>query len=98
MLTCELRVRSDGRDISLESFANMVASMVQNRIVPLLKPPRRSDQIGIALDVVTIRRATKLLGLSRSTIWKLIKEKRVETVHIGRRTLLRMESIRKILE
>jgi hypothetical protein len=46
---------------------------------------------------VTIRRARELSGLGNTKIWELIKEKRLEVVRIDRRTLVRMNSLEKLL-
>jgi excisionase family DNA binding protein len=99
MLNCEIRIRLDGRDISLDDVADLVATKVLNRIAPLLQQqPKRPDLLNPAPKVASIRRATELLGLSRTTIWRLIKDQRLEVVHLGHRTLIRMESINKALE
>lgn len=48
--------------------------------------------------LVTVAAASKLLGLSRSTLWKYIAGRRIETVHIGpRSTRIRMETINQIV-
>jgi hypothetical protein len=46
---------------------------------------------------VTIKRARELSGLGNTKIWELIKEKRLEVVRIDRRTLIRMNSLEKLL-
>jgi hypothetical protein len=46
---------------------------------------------------VTIKRARELSGLGNTKIWELIKEKRLEVVRIDRRTLIRMNSLQKLL-
>jgi hypothetical protein len=55
-------------------------------------PPLRDRPI-----TVTIRRARELSGLGNTKIWELIKEKRLEVVRIDRRTLIRMNSLEKLL-
>jgi excisionase family DNA binding protein len=99
MLNFEFRIRSDGRDLSLDDVANSFAEKVLNGIAPLLQQqPKRPEELNNVPNVVNIRRASELIGLSRSTVWKLIKEKRLEVVHLGRRTMVRMRSIDKILK
>ena len=44
----------------------------------------------------SISDAGKSLGLGRSKIYELISEERLETVTIGRRRLVRVESIRTL--
>jgi hypothetical protein len=46
---------------------------------------------------ITISTAKKLSGLGHTTIWKLIKEKRLVTVHVGRRTLILFASLEALL-
>jgi excisionase family DNA binding protein len=47
---------------------------------------------------VTISTARKLSGLGHTTIWRLIKEKRLVTVHVGRRTLIIFSSLEELLK
>jgi predicted DNA-binding transcriptional regulator AlpA len=99
MLSIEIRFLSNGREVSLEELADLLATKVNNRMAPLLKPQTPLPQASShETKVASIRRTTELLGLSRSTIWNLIKYNRLETVHLGRRTLVRMESIRRALD
>jgi excisionase family DNA binding protein len=46
---------------------------------------------------ITISTAKRLSGLGNTTIWKLIKEKKLETVHVGRRTLITFWSLEALL-
>lgn len=46
---------------------------------------------------ISIKEAVKALSLGRTTIYKLIREQRLETVKIGRRTLVKVESIRNLI-
>lgn len=47
---------------------------------------------------VTIDGAKKTTGLGTTKIYELIAEKRLETVKIGRRTLVKTSSIRALVE
>lgn len=47
---------------------------------------------------VSINDAAKALGLGRTSIYVLIREGRLETVKLGRRNLVKVESIRRLLE
>jgi excisionase family DNA binding protein len=42
--------------------------------------------------------AAKTLGLSRTTIYSLIRDGRLEVVKLGRRTLVKVDSIRRLLD
>lgn len=47
---------------------------------------------------VSINDTAKALGLGRTSIYELIKDGRLETFKLGRRTLVRVESIRRLVE
>lgn len=42
--------------------------------------------------------AAKALGISRTSIYGLIREGRLEVVKLGRRTLVKADSIRRLLD
>lgn len=46
---------------------------------------------------VTVKDAQKLSGLGATTIWKLIGDGRLQAVRVDRRTLITLESLRKLL-
>jgi excisionase family DNA binding protein len=46
---------------------------------------------------VTISTTRKITGLGNTTVWKLIAEKKLETVMIGRRRLVIYSSIERLL-
>ena len=46
---------------------------------------------------VSIKDAAKALGLGRTTIYAMIADGRLEAFKVGRRTLVRMESIRRVI-
>jgi excisionase family DNA binding protein len=45
----------------------------------------------------TINDTAKALGLGRTSIYALIRERRLEAVKIGRRTLVKVDSIRRLI-
>jgi excisionase family DNA binding protein len=47
---------------------------------------------------VSINDTAKALSLGRTSIYALIRDGRLETVKLGRRTLVRMASIRRLLD
>lgn len=47
---------------------------------------------------VTVQGARKALGLGNTKIYELISEGRLKTVKIGRRTLVKTESIRALVD
>jgi excisionase family DNA binding protein len=46
---------------------------------------------------VTVATARKLSGLGNTTLWRLIKERQLETVRVGRRTLITFRSLEALL-
>jgi excisionase family DNA binding protein len=46
---------------------------------------------------LSIKDAAKALGLGRTTIYAMIADGRLEIFKIGRRTLVKMESIRRVI-
>lgn len=46
----------------------------------------------------SINDTAKALSLGRTSVYALIREGRLETVKLGRRTLVRIASIRKLLD
>jgi excisionase family DNA binding protein len=46
---------------------------------------------------VTVAEVKRLTGLGLTTIWKLIAEKELESVHVGRRRLIVFASLRRLL-
>ena len=47
---------------------------------------------------VSINDAVKMLGLGRTSVYELIKDGRLDAFKLGRRTLVRVESIRRLVE
>lgn len=46
----------------------------------------------------SINDTAKALSLGRTSIYALIREGRLETIKLGRRTLIKVESIHKLIE
>jgi excisionase family DNA binding protein len=46
---------------------------------------------------ITIATARQITGLGNTTLWKLIAEKKLQTVRIGRRRLVVYDSLRALL-
>jgi len=47
---------------------------------------------------VSIQSAADRLGLSERTIWRLIKEGRLDVVHVGRKALVKYPSLKRLVE
>ena len=52
---------------------------------------------GVRPLTVTVETARKVSGLGNTTVWKLIRERKLETVHVGRRTLVTVRSLEQLL-
>ena len=48
--------------------------------------------------VLSVNDAAKALSLGRTSIYALIADGRLEVLKLGRRTLIRMESVRRIVD
>ena len=48
--------------------------------------------------VTSINDTAKAIGLGRTSIYALIREGRLDTIKLGRRTLVRVESIHRLIE
>jgi hypothetical protein len=57
----------------------------------------RHELHGAKPITVTVAMARKISGLGNTTIWLLIKQGKLETVHVGRRTLIRFTSLEALL-
>ena len=48
--------------------------------------------------LVTIDEALRLIGVGRTKLYELINEERLDVVKIGRRTMVRFESLKRLAE
>jgi len=64
-------------------FANILANTTERDMEPI---------------ATSINGAAKALSLGRTSIYALIKEGRLETVKLGRRTLVKTASIRALID
>jgi excisionase family DNA binding protein len=98
MLTIEIRLLNNGAPVSLQELAERIAVLVsqqleKNRPANTHAPPREQAQPRL----LGVREATQLLSLGRSTVWRLLKEQRLQTVRIGGRTLIPLESVYELM-
>ena len=54
--------------------------------------------MNVAPVTYTIANATRATGLSRSTLYNLMKAKRLPYIKVGKRTLLKISDIETLLE
>jgi len=52
-----------------------------------LKTPK-STEVGSNRQLLNIGETCQLLGISRTTLWRLIKKERIKTIMIGRRVII----------
>jgi hypothetical protein len=62
-----------------------------------IKDVRASTAQELKPLTVTVATAKKISGLGNTTIWSLIKRGKLESVHVGRRTLVTFCSIEALL-
>jgi excisionase family DNA binding protein len=64
------------------------------------RQPHRGTQTEAIMDELaySINRTAKVLGVGRTTIYKLIKSGQVDTLKIGSRTLITTESITRLTQ
>jgi len=56
-----------------------------------------TSHVDTAPLALTFRRAREISGLGLTTLWRLARERRIETVRIGRRTLITYRSLSRLL-
>jgi excisionase family DNA binding protein len=81
---------SSGSSRLSDSDIVKIADGVARRLEGMPSTPPRA--------MVSIKEACSLLGIAKTTIYKLIKQREIETRHIGRRTLIPMSQIQAILD
>ena len=86
-LALDIEGRSEGNDVLEDRSLQEQAS---SPISPVAKTPEPL--------VLSIKEAARLLGLGRSSIYRLIGESQLETVKIGNRTLIRTSSVRSLVD
>jgi len=59
--------------------------------------PVTSQEVMMQAIAASVTEAAKALSLGRTSIYLLINEGRLETVKIGRRRLIKVESLRRLL-
>jgi hypothetical protein len=59
---------------------------------------RSTHQSELKPLTVTVATARKISGLGNTTIWALIKARKLETVRVGRRTLITYGSLETLLK
>ena len=112
MINLEVRLKIYGREVSLDAFteefaervAKAIGGEIERRFGWLLLPGVRetiaieSQEKRKEAKAVGIAEAAHLLGVSPYTIRLYISQGKIHAVHFGRRVLVPMESIQKVLK
>jgi len=72
-------------------MAKTVDNLAINSALPEPQPPE------LKLLTITVATACKITGLGNTTVWGLIRDGRLETVRIGRRTLIIFRSLEALV-
>jgi excisionase family DNA binding protein len=83
------------RDEAPEGACPSMAKPVDNAAInPVLPEPKPRDLKPLTVTVAT---ACKITGLGNTTLWGLVRDRRLETVRIGRRTLITFRSLEALV-
>lgn len=98
-MTDELRRRlyelADDYDARAREMESLAAKLPAEKKLSPLSPPEKTGAQPLTLS---IKDAARMLGLGRTAIYRLIGEQRLKTVKIGNRTLIKTESIERLVE
>ena len=94
--------------MALHALLNTNGLSYPNRMAGILWPLAKDSQMqeqqsaNMAAPVeplaVSVTRAAQLLGIGRTITYELIKCGKLETANIGRRNIVRMSSIKRLVE
>jgi excisionase family DNA binding protein len=87
----DLAAECDYRAREIENLAD--EPKTENRPPRLPQPGRTIEPL-----TLSIKDTSQLLGLGRTTIYRLIADRQLETVKVGNRTLIKTASIRSLVE
>jgi len=96
-------------DDSIAEAAHPTKPTSRSSSAPIISSPRDNAAGGariLAVDelrtlkplTVTVATARRISGLGNTTLWALIKDRRLQTVRIGRRTLISYRSLEILLQ
>jgi excisionase family DNA binding protein len=81
----------EGRARETENLSDVPRT--ETRPAPALQPSQAIEPL-----TLSIKDTAQLLGIGRSTIYRLIGDRQLQTVKIGNRTLIKTASIRGLIE
>jgi excisionase family DNA binding protein len=108
MLTIELKLRLDGREVSVDKFLESIATQLSDRIrnevrqaISCLPNPETASAKGNPAfskrRALGVSEAANTLGLSEGSIRNYIRRGTLSAVKAGRRVLIPLESLEKAL-
>jgi excisionase family DNA binding protein len=84
---------ADCDDRARDAESLVARPMTENKWSPPSTPKEPIEAL-----TLSIKDAGRLLGVGRSTIYRLVSDRQLETVKIGNRTLIKTASIRRLVE
>ena len=97
-LTDEIRRRLTDMAAECDDRAREVENLGDGLRTEDRPSPRSQPSETIEPLTLSIKDTARLLGLGRSTIYRLIGDRQLQTVKIGNRTLIKTASIRSLVE
>jgi excisionase family DNA binding protein len=83
--------RDEPPDGACPNVAKTADNLLTNPELPEQQPPELKPL------TVTVATACKITGLGNTTVWGLVRDRRLETVRIGRRTLITYRSLEALV-
>ena len=82
------------------SYPNRMASILWSLAKDSQMQEQQSDSKAAPIEplAVSVTRAAQLLGIGRTITYELIKCGKLQTANIGRRNMVRMSSIKRLVE
>jgi len=108
MLTIELKLKLEGREIPIDKFLESIATQlgegIRNEVrqmIPLLPQPQptlvKRDTAFSDRRALGVREAANTLALSEASIRNYIRQGRLFAVKAGRRVIIPLESLERTL-
>jgi excisionase family DNA binding protein len=111
MFSIDVKFRIAGREVSFDKFSEALIAQILDTIrdqaqknLPQRRPPEPAtfrspepSRPGVKPRVVSIPEAARLLGLSQATIRAWVYRRRLHHVRLGRRVMIPIETVDKIL-